>query len=96
MPTPKLNLPTINANMTADVVRDFNALAQAVDNSVPSKEEVNRHQVITSTQAPTNQTSGAIWFELGATVGGAEAAIFRNAIVSDDEPEDKGVIWLDE
>lgn len=31
MPTTKLILPTISGNMTADVVRDFNALAEAVD-----------------------------------------------------------------
>lgn len=31
MPTTKLGLPLINSNNTADVVRDFNALANAVD-----------------------------------------------------------------
>ena len=32
MPTTKLNLPLIDGTNTADVVRDFNALANAVDN----------------------------------------------------------------
>lgn len=38
MPTPNLGLPLITRNMTADVVRDMNALAQAVDSKVASKE----------------------------------------------------------
>lgn len=32
MATPKLNLPTITGNETADVPRDFNAIANAIDN----------------------------------------------------------------
>ncbi|MED1906106.1 hypothetical protein, partial [Cytobacillus firmus] len=31
MATTKLSLPTISGNLTADVVRDMNALAEAVD-----------------------------------------------------------------
>jgi len=34
MPTPNLNLPTIDRNMSADVPRDMNALAYAVDDAV--------------------------------------------------------------
>lgn len=34
MPTPNLNLPTIDRNMFADVPRDMNALAYAVDDAV--------------------------------------------------------------
>lgn len=34
MTTTKLNLPTISGNMTADIVRDINALAEAVDAKV--------------------------------------------------------------
>lgn len=34
MPTSRYNLPTINTSMTADVPRDMNALAQAVDDAL--------------------------------------------------------------
>lgn len=34
MPTPNYNLPTITGNMTADVVRDMNALAVATDSAL--------------------------------------------------------------
>lgn len=34
MPTTNLGLPTITGNMTADVVRDVNALAESIDNKV--------------------------------------------------------------
>lgn len=40
MTTPKLGLPTITGNMTADVVRDINTLAEAIDDSVASLEDV--------------------------------------------------------
>lgn len=34
MTTPNYNLPTISGNMTADVVRDMNALAEAADSAI--------------------------------------------------------------
>lgn len=34
MATPNYNLPTISGNMTADVVRDMNALATATDGAI--------------------------------------------------------------
>lgn len=34
MATTNYNLPTITGNMTADVVRDFNALAEATDTAI--------------------------------------------------------------
>ena len=37
MPTSRLGLPTITGNMTNDVVRDLNALAEAVDEKVAPK-----------------------------------------------------------
>lgn len=40
MATTKLGLPTISDNMSADVVRDMNALAQAVDSKVASSAEL--------------------------------------------------------
>lgn len=36
MATPNYNLPTITGNMTADVVRDVNALAEATDTAIKS------------------------------------------------------------
>lgn len=43
MPTTNLGLPLITGNMTADVVRDMNALAEAVDAKVAGKETLATH-----------------------------------------------------
>ena len=45
MPTTNLGLPTITGNMTADVVRDMNALAEEVDLKVASKQILTTHLV---------------------------------------------------
>ena len=37
MATPNYNLPTITGNMTADVVRDVNALAEATDTAIKAQ-----------------------------------------------------------
>lgn len=43
MPTSRLGLPTITGNMSNDIVRDLNALAEAVDSSVPKKSDFDSH-----------------------------------------------------
>lgn len=43
MPTTNLGLPTITGNLTADVVRDMNALAEEVDFKVASKQTLATH-----------------------------------------------------
>lgn len=48
MATTNYNLPTITGNMTADVVRDMNALAEATDGAI--KEAVDGVDLSTVTQ----------------------------------------------
>lgn len=43
MPTTNLGLPLIAGNMTADVVRDMNALAKELDFKVASKQTLETH-----------------------------------------------------
>jgi hypothetical protein len=58
MATTRLGLPTITGNMTADVVRDLNALAEAVDENV--EERIHR-----GATAPTDTTQ--LWIDTTAT-----------------------------
>lgn len=47
MPTEKLGLPLIASNLTADIVRDFNALAEEIDDKVaPAQDLVQLAQVV--------------------------------------------------
>lgn len=43
--TERLKLPKIDGNMTADVVRDFNALAEAIDEKTASREDLENIEV---------------------------------------------------
>ncbi len=52
MATPNYNLPTITGNMTADVVRDVNALAEATDDAI--KQAVDGVDLSNITQAVAN------------------------------------------
>ena len=84
MPTPKLNLPLIEGANTADVVRDMNALATAVDTNVGlAIENLSSAAVdITITDTANYYTStnveGAL-SELGQTLNGTRASLVSTA-----------------
>lgn len=49
MPTSNYNLPTISGNMNVDVVRDVNALAEAIDENLATVDEkINQHVIQTN------------------------------------------------
>lgn len=54
MPTPNLNLPTIDRNMFVDVPRDMNALAYAVDDAVRPNGKIALRQDLQSLQQSLN------------------------------------------
>ena len=54
MPTPNLNLPLIDRNMFADVPRDMNALAYAIDDSVRPNGKIALRQDLQSLQQTLN------------------------------------------
>lgn len=69
MPTPNFNFPTINGNNTADVVRDLNGLAEAVDTSLASH---------TNASPSAKHSAGEISFSPG---GGLSATNTQAAIL---------------
>ena len=84
MPTPNLNLPLIEGTNTADVVRDLNGLATAVDNSVGNALDnlSSAATDITITDTANYYTSanveGAL-AELGQTLNGTRASVVASA-----------------
>lgn len=59
MPTPNLGLPLITGNMTANVPRDMNALAEAVDNAFGNLDEL-------ATKSEVSEVSNALTMHLNA------------------------------
>lgn len=84
MPTPKLNLPLIEGANTADVVRDMNALAKAVDSNVGLAIENLSSAAVDITIADTanyytsTNVEGAL-AELGQTLNGTRANLVSTA-----------------
>jgi len=54
MPTPNLNLPTIDRNVFADVPRDMNALAYAIDEAVGQNGKIALRQDVQTLQQSLN------------------------------------------
>lgn len=105
--TKNYKLPTISGNMTADVVRDMNALAEAVDTSIKTdidghKTKFNSHEKdITHIQVgdnlPTAQAIGGIWVQTGlgeSDITGGGGLSIQNAVVSETPPDDEKLLWL--
>ena len=84
MQTPKLNLPLIEGANTADVVRDMNALANAVDTNVGlaienlSSAAVDISITDTANYYTSTNVEGAL-SELGQTLNGTRANIVATA-----------------
>ena len=84
MPTPRYNLPTITDDMTADVPRDLNALATAVDNTLYtalsdlSSAAVDINITDTANYYAATQVEGAL-AEIGQTLNGTRASIVDTA-----------------
>ena len=84
MPTPNLNLPLIEGTNTADVVRDLNGLATAVDTSVGEALDNLSSAATDITIADTanyytsSNVEGAL-AELGQTLNGTRANLVATA-----------------
>jgi len=84
MPTPKLNLPLIEGANTADVVRDMNALANAVDTNVGLAIENLSSAAVDITIADTanyytsTNVEGAL-SEIGQTLNGTRTSLVSTA-----------------
>lgn len=84
MPTPNLNLPLIAGQNTTDVVRDMNALANAVDTNVGtalanlSSAAVDIELTDTNNYYTSAHVEGAL-AELGQTLNGARSSLVATA-----------------
>ena len=84
MPTTRYNLPTITTNMTADVPRDLNALADAVDDAlhdaVSSLSSQAKDISITDSGAYyTTKNVEAALQTVGQTLNGTRASLVSTA-----------------
>lgn len=83
--TTNLNLPLIDGTMTADVVRDLNALADAVDSGVAKASDLASHKVekVTDAHEPTFQGYQEVFQTLTGTAPSLNADsynVFKLAI----------------
>lgn len=84
MPTPKLNLPLIEGANTADVVRDMNALANAVDTNVGLAIDNLSSAAVDITLADnanyyTTKNVEAALQQVGQTLNGTRASLVSTA-----------------
>ena len=84
MPTSRYNLPTINTSMTADVPRDMNALAQAVDDALHTAVDSLSSNAVDITVMDSNnyytqKNVEAALQQVGQTLNGTRSSLVATA-----------------
>lgn len=82
MPTEKLGLPLIASNHTADIVRDFNALAEEIDDKVAPAQDL----VQLAEEVATHKQEKASTTEFGHVMVGSGLSV-NDGVISADIPE---------
>jgi len=91
MATPNYNLPTISGNMTADVVRDMNALAEATDTAIKEAiDNVDLSGINTKLDSHIKDDIGHVWY-CGSSVGQDVLVLTANMLPIMDKNAEKPV-----